>query len=153
MNHRSKAPTVMLVAALFLAACGSNQPAATTAPSIAPSAAPSGSGSGSMALRQAPPDLGCDTIGIPYRNVTFQIDPAAEEPVTAQTDTGKSLQTFWSAGFQGSAEERVVKDPSGQVVVSDGETLAIPEGAFPRIHGYFVCPSENALYVLLEDPA
>jgi hypothetical protein len=106
-----------------------------------------------MALRQAPPDLGCDTIGIPYRNVTFQIDPAAEEPVTAQTDTGKSLQTFWSAGFQGSAEERVVKDPSGQVVVSDGETLAIPEGAFPRIHGYFVCPSENALYVLLEDPA
>jgi hypothetical protein len=163
MHLRLLAPTALLaVTALLISACGTSQPAATTAPSVAPSAAPSaaapsavpsGSATGSLELRQAPADLGCDTIGVEYRNVTFQIDPGAEEPVTAQTDTGKSLQTFWSAGFEGSAAERVVKDPTGQVVATNGETLVIPEGAFPRLHGYFVCPSPNALYILIQDPA
>jgi hypothetical protein len=159
MNIRLLAPAAILaVTALFPAACGSSQPAATTAPSAAPSAAapsaaPSGPASGSIALHAAPADLGCDAMPVEYRNVTFQIDPAAEEPVTAQTDTGKSLPTFWSAGFQGTADERVVKDPTGQVVATNGEKLAIPQGALPRLHGYFVCPSTDALYVLLEDPA
>jgi hypothetical protein len=159
MRLRLLAPTAMLaLTALILVACGTSQPATTTAPSAAPStaapsAAPSGSATGSLALHPVPAGLGCDAMPADYRNVTFQIDPTAEEPVTAQTDTGKSLQTFWSAEFQGSADERVIKDPTGQVVATNGETLAIPEGAFPRLHGYFVCPSANALYVLIQDPA
>ena len=106
-----------------------------------------------MTLRAAPADLGCDAMPVAYRRVVFQIDPAAEEPVTAQTDTGKSLQTFWSAGFVGVSDGPVVKDPSGQVVASNGEGLDIAEGALPRLHGYFVCPSDNAIYVLLQDPS
>jgi hypothetical protein len=46
-----------------------------------------------------------------------------------------------------------VRDPAGQVIAADGEALPIPEGAWPRLHGYFVCPSADALYVLLQDPA
>lgn len=106
-----------------------------------------------MTLRAAPADLGCDAMPVAYRRVVFQIDPGAEEPVTAQTDTGKSLQTFWSAGFVGVSGGPVVKDPSGQVVAANGEGLDIAEGALPRLHGYFVCPSDNAIYVLLQDPS
>ena len=53
----------------------------------------------------------------------------------------------------GSTEGLAVKDPTGQVVAANGETLDIPEGALPRLHGYFVCPSDNALYVLIQDPS
>ena len=98
-------------------------------------------------------DLGCDTIGVDYREVTFQIDPAEAEQVAALADTGQVLRTFWSAGFRGgSGAEKVVLDPAGAVVATDGEILAIPEGAFPRLHGYFVCPSTDALYILIADP-
>ena len=148
----------LLAVAVMAVACAS--PAApsaapSVAPSGAPSAAPSGAPSGApsqapgsaaaITLRLAPADLGCDTMAVEYRRVTFEIDPGAEEQVTARTDTGQSLRTFWSAGFEASAEEAAVKDPSGQVVAADGETLDIPEGAFPRLHGYFVCPSTNGV--------
>jgi hypothetical protein len=107
-------------------------------------------------LNQAPADLGCDTIGVDYREVTFQIetDLVGADQVTALANTGTVLRTFWSPGFQGgSATEKVVLDPAGAVVVTDAEVLAIPEGAFPRLNGYFVCPSPDALYILAEDPA
>jgi hypothetical protein len=104
-----------------------------------------------IALRTAPPDLGCDAIPPPYRQVTFRIDAAAEEQVSALTDTGARLVTYWSAGFRaGSADDPVVRDPSGSVVVADGEVLSIPHEEWPRLHGYFVCPSFAALYVLLD---
>lgn len=92
-------------------------------------------------------------MAVPYRAVTFRIDESAEDPVTALTDGGVSLRTFWSAGFVGATDDGpVVMDPSGQVVARDGEELSIPEGARPRLHGYFVCPSQDAIYILLQDP-
>ena len=128
--------------AALVAACGSATP--TTAP--ASPGAP-------IQLRQAPADLGCDAIGVPYRQVMFRIDPSAVEHVSAITNTGAALRTFWSAGFRGgSADEKVVRDPSGAIVAADGEVLGIPQGAWPRLHGYFVCPSRDALYVLIQDP-
>ncbi|MFL5684673.1 MAG: hypothetical protein ACJ77D_01335 [Chloroflexota bacterium] len=140
----------VLAVSVMAAACASPTP-----PSLDPSPASSQSpaAGATIALRAAPPDLGCDAMPVEYRRVTFQIDPAAGDPVTARTDTGKSLPTFWSAGFAGSAEGPAVMDPSGQVVAAHGETLDVPEGALPRLHGYFVCPSTDALYVLLHDPS
>ena len=106
-----------------------------------------------IVLRPAPPDLGCDAIAPPYRTVTFRIDASAAEQVAAITDTGAQLSTFWSAGFRGgSSVDPVVRDPAGAVVVVDGDKLTIPDRAWPRLAGYFVCPSNNALYVLLRDP-
>jgi len=143
---------VGLVAVALIAACAS-----PVTPSVGPSSVPSpAAASGSvttLVLKAAPPDLGCDAMAVDYRRVTFQIDPSAEEPVTGLTDTGRSLQTFWSPGFEGSADGSAVQDPNGEVVAANGETLDIPEGALPRLHGYFVCPSTDALYVLLQDPS
>ena len=128
--------------AALVAACGSATP--TTAPA---------SRGAQIQLSQAPAGLGCDAMGVAYREVTFRIDPTAAEQVAAVTDTGAILRTFWSAGFRGgSADEKLVRDPSGAVVAADGEVLAIPQGAWPRLHGYFVCPSPEALYVLIQDP-
>lgn len=106
-----------------------------------------------ITLRVAPADLGCDAIAAPYRSITFRIDATAPEQVVALTNTGASLSTFWSAGFVGgSSADPVVRDPSGSVVARDGEVLPIPEAARPRLAGYFICPSSNALYVLFVDP-
>jgi hypothetical protein len=133
--------------AALVAGCGSATPTTSPGSPAAASGAP-------IQLNQAPADLGCDTIGVDYRQVTFRIDPAEAEQVAALTDTATVLRTFWSAGFQGgSATDKVVRDATGAVVATDGETLAIPAGAFPRLHGYFVCPSPDALYILAEDPA
>lgn len=151
MNLR---PILSSMAVAVMAAACAIAPAPTAEPPSVPSPGPSQSGAdGTITLRAAPADLGCDAMPVAYRRVVFQIDPAAEEAVTAQTDTGKSLQTFWSAGFVGVTDGPAVKDPSGQVVAANGEGLDVPEGALPRLHGYFVCPSDNALYVLLQDPS
>lgn len=136
-----QARSIMLAA--LVAACGS--PAPTTVPSAED--AP-------IQLRQARGDFGCDTIGVPYRVVTFHIDPGETEQVTAIADTGKVLRTFWSAGFRGgSVDEKVVRDPAGAIVAVDGEVLGIPQDAWPRLHGHFVCPSPDSLYILTPDPA
>jgi hypothetical protein len=138
---------------VLVAACGSATP--TSAPVSAPPASESAPGASGAAiqLQAAPANLGCDTIGVDYREVTFKIDPAAAEPVVAIANTGLDLHTFWAAGFRGgTADNKVVFDPTGAVVVTDGDKLAIPEGAFPRLNGYFVCPSPDALYVLAADP-
>ena len=128
--------------AALVAACGSPTP--TTAPA---------SPDAPIQLRQAPADLGCDAMGVPYREVMFRIDPAALEHVSAVTDTGAILRTFWSAGFRGGpAADKAVVGPAGEVVAGDGDVLAIPQGAWPRLHGYFVCPSPDALYILAADP-
>ena len=47
----------------------------------------------------APANFGCDAMPVPYRRVTFQIDPGTADPVTAITDLGASLATYWSPGF------------------------------------------------------
>jgi hypothetical protein len=82
--------------------------------------------------------------------VTFRIDPAAAEQVSAITDTGATLQTYWETGFvPGSAVDRVIRDPAGTVVVADGDDLPVGE----RLHGYFVCFAPASIYVLLTNPA
>ena len=157
MNARRAVPRfaglAMMIAAASVAACS---PLATQG-SASPSgiALPTATTASSLTrLRVAPVNLGCDAIGVDYRSVTFHVDPTAAEQVLAAADTGKSLVTYWSAGFRpGTAAERVVRDPAGQVVVSDGDVLPIPQSEWPRLHGYFVCPSPDALYVLLVDPS
>jgi hypothetical protein len=97
--------------------------------------------------------MGCDAILPRYRSVTIRIDLGADEPVWAVTNLGGLLTTFWPAGFQaGSEPDPVVRDAAGVVVARDGEFLPIPEGAWPRLHGYFVCPGDTAIYVLNADP-
>jgi hypothetical protein len=106
-------------------------------------------GSPAFALRESPPDLGCDAIGIEYTTITFRIDPTASEPVTAITDTGVSLQTHWAAGFRaGTADERVIRDPNGQVVAKDGDVVP----ASGQLGGYFMCLGPESLFVLLQAP-
>jgi hypothetical protein len=108
---------------------------------------------GVIELSRAPDDLGCDAIGVPYRSVTFVIDPAAGQDVTVETDIGSSLVTAWQAGFVGGpAADRTVLDPSGAVVARHGEVLEIPGDAWPNLHGYFVCPSQTVLFIL-DEPA
>jgi hypothetical protein len=159
-----------LVLCLSLVACTSgapNQPSSPTAQSpvatvtAAPASAPSLPATAStttqattIVLREAPANMGCDTIGIDYTSMTFHIDPTATEQVSAVTDTGVTLVTYWAAGFQpGAGTERVVRDAAGQVVVADGEVLQVPPAAYPRLHGYFVCLAPDKLYVLLTDPS
>lgn len=77
--------------------------------------------------------------------------------MTAVTDAGATLNTYWSPGFSlglatDAVADWVVRDPNGQVVAGQGETLDIPAGARPRLHGYLVCATADALYVLLRDP-
>lgn len=145
------------ILAIAVAGCGPSMGKSSDPPDASSSSSPppitATADAGAFVLRRAPDDLGCDAIGLDYRSVTFHIDPAAAEHVSAVTDQGKPLLTFWSDGFvPGTAEERVIRDPSGAVVVSDGEVLAIPAAAWPRLHGYFVCAGPDALYVLLADP-
>ncbi len=160
----------VLVLAWPLLACTSGAPALSSAPTVAspvetPSAAPSAasaspttatppSGTTTIVLNEAPANLGCDTIGIDYKSMTFRIDPAAAEQVSAVTDTGVALSTYWSTGFMpGTDAERLVRDPNGKVVVSDGDVLQVPPAAYPRLAGYFVCLGPDKLYVLLADPS
>ena len=137
-----------LILCLPLAACAttaSAPPSATSTAVATTTAATSG-----IVLRPAPDNLGCDSIGLDYTSVTFRIDPAAAEAVSAVTDKGVSMMTYWAVGFvPGTATERVVRDPQGQVVVADGDVLPVGQ----RLKGYFVCFAPTKLYVLLTDPS
>jgi hypothetical protein len=131
---------VVFVVAVVLAACGQESP-----PS--PSSSPGDAGP-DLVLRRAPDDLGCDTIGVEYRSVTFRVDPTADEHVFAITDRGGLLRTFWGSGFQaGTAEDPVVRDATGAIVIRDGDALLVPDGAYPDLHGHFVCLAPDALYI------
>ena len=145
----------LLLVSVALVACASPGTSAPT-PSPVPSAVPSPSAapSTSIGLHRVAGDMGCDTIGIDYTSLTFHIDPAAEDQVTALTNKAVTLKTYWSNGFQpGSDSERVIRDASGQVVVRDGDPLLIPAAAYPRLAGHFVCLAPDAIYVLDADPS
>jgi hypothetical protein len=164
---------IAAAAAVLVGCAGAATPAPTTAPASVPASSPStpgGAGSPSptaaatatavaspsvkpLALRQAPDNLGCDSIGIDYRRMTFRLDPDAAEPVSAITDTNVQLRTNWSAGFkQAPGGQRAIVDPAGQVVVTDGQTLDVPQAGYPRLAGYFVCLGPSEIYVLLQEP-
>lgn len=90
---------------------------------------------------------------MPYKAATIRIDPTAVDPVWGETDTGARLDVFWAKGFvAGTSADPTIVDPTRQVVARDGEKIVVPEGAWPRLHGHFVCPGPSALYVLLQDP-
>jgi hypothetical protein len=133
--------------AVSAAGCG-NSPA--TSPTTDPSSAPGAT----FQLNVAPGNLGCDAMGVPYRTATIRFAPAGPQQVSAVTDTGAILKTFWSEGFVGGPhDDPSILDPEGRVVARDGEVVIIPVGAWPRLNGYFVCPSPDALFILLTDPA
>jgi hypothetical protein len=145
---RSTRIVLLSIAMVASAGCGS-PPVAS--PSVAATVSPETAG---LQLRMNPNDIGCDTIGISYRSVTFEIDPSAVDPVTAITDEGVSLRTYWAPGFVGGpAEDPVVRDPDGQVVAADGDVLPVPGDAYPRLKGYFVCTAPDALYIFLAEPS
>ena len=146
-------PVSCLALCVLLAACGPSSGAAPSSTGVGSSelTTPVAPSSG-MLLRQAPTDLGCDSIGWegePYRTLTFHVDPDAIEQVWAESDTGAVLTTYWSNGFHaGTQDERLVRDPLGEVFVSDGEVVDVPEAANLRIHDYLVCLRPDKLYVL-----
>ncbi len=139
---------LLTIPCLVLAACATD----TIGPSPTGSTAPVSTStplSSGVALRPAPSDLGCDSIGVDYQRVTFHIDPAAADPVVATTDTGVSLVTYWAAGLQlAPGPDRVVRDPTGKAVVSDGDVW----GTDKQLAGYFACFGTTSLYVVLSQP-
>ena len=145
----------LLFISLALVACASPGTTAPTAPPVASAApSPTAAPSTSIELHRVAGDMGCDTIGIDYTNLTFHIDPAAVDQVTALTNKAVTLKTYWSKGFQpGSDSERVIRDASGQGVVRDGDPLLVPAAAYPRLAGHFVCLAPDAIYVLDADPS
>jgi hypothetical protein len=160
MKRQGVAWLVLAFALLVVAACQSSPlsgaPAATATAAAPTSGAPSGAptAGSTIVLHETPANLGCDTIGVDYKSMTFHIDPAAAEQVSATTDTGVTLLTYWSVGFvPGADTERVIRDPAGMVVVTDGQVLQIPPAAYPRLAGFFVCLGTDKIYVLLNDPS
>ena len=117
--------TLFVVACLVLSACtGSSSSSPTASASPKPTTVAAAPSSAVIVLHETPDNLGCDSIGIDYTTMTFHIDVAAAEQVSAMTDTGVSLVTYWPAGFKAdTAGERVVRDAAGQVVATDGEML------------------------------
>jgi hypothetical protein len=122
------------------------------------STGPAGSGL-AIVLHEAPSigEFACDAIGAEpaFHSLTFRIDPAAAEQVTAVTDTGATFTTYWSVGFQPGTAERVIRDPAGRVVVTDGTVIPVPAADNPQLNGYpvAVCNGSNRLYVFDEpDP-
>lgn len=135
----------LAAAAVLILACASG---ATPSPSPSSAAV--------IALNRAPADLGCDSIGWPedvppFAGLRFRIDPAAADHVTAESDTGVELEVEWVPGFEGgAADERVVLDPDGQVVLRDGEVIELLPAANAELHGYPLCLTPTTLSVMLE---
>ena len=133
---------LLVLACVSLSACAGNSRSLTALGGPTAAAQPS---SGGIVLHVTPADLGCDSIGIDYRTMTFHIDAAAPEQVSALTDTGVTLTTYWPAGFTaGTAGERVVRDGAGTVVAVDGDVLQVGQ----QIHGYGVCLTTSNLHVV-----
>jgi len=126
-------------------------PPASTVPSPS-TALPTASASPSpgFVLHAGSATGGCDAIGLEYQSLTWRIDPAADEPVTALTNKGDTLLTRWAPGFTaGTADERVIRDPQGVIVVRDGDQLRVGD----RLNGvYFVCLGPANLSVFTQDP-
>ncbi len=142
--------TVLLAAAaiMIVAACVTGAPVPPSPLSSSPITADG------IILDRAPADLGCDSIGWPddvprFASLTFRIDPAAANHVTAESDTGVELAVEWAPGFEGgAADERVVRDVQGQVVLRDGEVIELPTAANPELRGYPICLTPTSVSVM-----
>jgi hypothetical protein len=154
VNRRlSAAIRFTALAGVFAIALGACSNPASQAPSATPGSSPT-PGTAVLELDRAPDNLGCDTIGVDYRSVTFHIDPSADPQIWAVTNTGGSLGVRWDSTFEaGTDADPTVVDAEGETVLSDGDTLEIPEGAFPELKGHFVCPGTTELFILDAAPA
>jgi hypothetical protein len=138
------------VFAIVLGACSSQ---ASTVPTATPGSSPSAA-AGELVLDRAPDDTACDTIGIDYTSITFHIDPTASPQIWADADTGVKLTVKWDSTFEaGTGAEPTVVDGSGAVVLQDGNTLDVPEGAYPELKGHFVCTGPSGLIILDQAPS
>ena len=119
--------TRWIAVAMLVAGCAASAPVTPSASAVPASAPASGA---EIALQPAPANMGCDTIGVDYREVTFQIDPAAAEQVTALASTGSVLDTFWGTGFRGgpAADKTVLipPAPSSRRTVRNWRSLQVP---------------------------
>jgi len=142
-----------VLASVFAIALGACSSPASQAPSATPGSSPTPA-TGTLELDRSPDNIGCDAIGVDYRSVTFNIDLGASPQIWAVTDTGGSLRVRFDSTFEaGSGAEPTIVDADGEIVVSDGDSLAIPEGAFPELKGHFVCPGTTELSILDQAPA
>ncbi len=146
---------ISAVLAIALGACADGAapfPTRSEAAVVASDTAPDSASpipSPGFALRAGTATGGCDAIGVEYQSLTWQIDPAAEEQVTALTNTGVTLRTSWAPGFTaGIGDERVIRDPAGVIVVRDGDQLRVGD----RLAGYYICLGPEALWVFTQDP-
>ena len=106
------------------------------------------------ALTELPSNVSCDSVGWPedvprFGTVTFSIDAEMPGYVFALADTRAELPVLWPRDEFRIAPDGTVVDEDGTVVVRDGETLEIPDGPLPDLHGYPVCVSPSRLIVLL----
>jgi hypothetical protein len=141
-----------IVLGAVLLGCGSS---ASPSPSVAPPSAAGGppvaSGTGIMLDRTAP--IACDAVGVDYTSATIRIDPASDPDVWAETDAAKKLAVKWTDGFKATnGSPPTIVGPKGEEVAHDGTKVDVPAAAYPRLAGYFVCLSSDALYVLETDP-
>jgi hypothetical protein len=134
---------------------GAASQAASAAPSQAASVAPSPISSASGIVLERTGPIGCDSIGVNYKSATINIDPASDPAVWAGTDTavpGK-IAVKWTDGFTATdGQEIVIRGPKGEEVARDGTVINVPDGAYPRLAGYFVCLAPEAIFVLETDP-
>ena len=157
--HRSSNPrarAALRIAALtgiLAIAAGACTGGASTAPTATPGSSPTAA-PGALVLDRVPDATACDAIGVDYTSVTFHIDVSATPQIWAVADTGTLLLVRWASAFDaGTGTEPTVVDGSGAVVLEDGDTLDLPEAAWPDLHGHMVCPGPDSLTVLDEAPA
>jgi hypothetical protein len=90
--------------------------------------------------RKVDGEIGCDTIGIPYRSFTIRIDPDALVHVWADPDVGENLFIFWEPTFTaGDKDDPVVRGPNGEVVARDRDVIEVDDSP-NGIRGYHYCP-------------
>jgi hypothetical protein len=104
-------------------------------------------------LRPVQGEIGCDTIGIPYRSFMIRIDPGALVQVWAQADAGHDLFIFWEPTVTGGDEsDPVVRGPNGEVVARDGDVIRVGD-QLGALGGYAYCAGPDAISVYDQRPA
>jgi hypothetical protein len=91
---------------------------------------------------------GCPLAGA--EDVTFRIEPGEAEPVMVVADDGMAMHVQWPPGFvAGTADDPVVRDPTGHIVARDGQRLVAPAKGAPKLPGGWpVCFGGGSIWVL-----